>query len=147
MKVLIAGGGCFLSFSNHKNYSIKNISVCSKSKIKTKVTSKQNPEHFKMINRRLFIHKSFVTIQKCCCYSLGQKLLERLSFRLHQAPFFLRLSTFDFHFFSFFDSFLFCTYAQKKKNNYIVIKIEKFQLCFTICFGTAKQSHSFLIQS
>ena len=47
----------FLSFSNHENYSIKNICVYSKSKIKTKVTSKQNLEHFKMINRRLFIHK------------------------------------------------------------------------------------------
>ena len=47
----------FLSFSNHENCSIKNICVYSKSKIKTKVTSKQNLEHFKMINRRLFIHK------------------------------------------------------------------------------------------
>ena len=47
----------FLSFSNHENYSIKNICVYSKSKIKTKVTSKQNLEYFKMINRRLFIHK------------------------------------------------------------------------------------------
>ena len=47
----------FLSFSNHENYSIKNICVYSKSKIKAKVTSKQNLEHFKMINRRLFIHK------------------------------------------------------------------------------------------
>ena len=46
----------FRSFSNHENYSIKNISVYSKSKIKTKVTNKQNLQHFKMINRRLFIH-------------------------------------------------------------------------------------------
>ena len=47
----------FLSFFNHENYSVKNICVYSKSKIKTKVTSKQNLEHFKMINRRLFIPK------------------------------------------------------------------------------------------
>ena len=48
----------FLSFSNHENYSIKNICVYSKSKIK-KVTNKQNIEHFKMINWRLFSHKLF----------------------------------------------------------------------------------------
>ena len=47
---------CFcLSFSNLENCSMKNICVCSKSKIK-KVTNKQNLEHFKMINQRLFIH-------------------------------------------------------------------------------------------
>ena len=46
----------FLSFSNHGNYSIKNICLYSKIK-KTKVTSKQNIEHFKMIHRRLFIQK------------------------------------------------------------------------------------------
>ena len=41
---------CFFPFfSNHENYKIKNICVYSKSKIKTKVTSKQNLEHFKMI--------------------------------------------------------------------------------------------------
>ena len=32
------------------------------------------------------------------------------------------------------------------KNNYIVKKILKFQLCLTICFDTTKHSHSFLIQ-
>ena len=47
----------FLSFANHENYSIKNICVYSKRKIKTKLTSKQNPEHFKIINRGLLIHK------------------------------------------------------------------------------------------
>ena len=30
------------------------------------------------------------------------------------------------------------------ESNYIIIKIEKFQLCFTICFDTTK--HSFLNQ-
>ena len=47
----------FLSFSNHENYSVKNICVYSKRKIKTKVTSNQNLEHFKVINGRLFIQK------------------------------------------------------------------------------------------
>ena len=32
----------FLSFSKHENYSIKKICVYSKSKVKTRVTSKQN---------------------------------------------------------------------------------------------------------
>ena len=41
----------------HEKYSIKDICVYSKSKIKTKVTSKQILEHFKMMNQRLFIHK------------------------------------------------------------------------------------------
>ena len=63
LKVLIAGGrgwilNCFFrSFSNHKNYSIKNICAYSNSKMKTKVTNKQNRENFKMINRKLFIPK------------------------------------------------------------------------------------------
>ena len=47
----------FLPFSNHEHYSIKNIYVYSKSKIKTKETNTQNLEYFKMINRRLFVHK------------------------------------------------------------------------------------------
>ena len=52
LKILIAGVGAggwgwllncfFLSLCNHENYSIKNIWVYSKSKITTKVTSKQN---------------------------------------------------------------------------------------------------------
>ena len=45
----------FFPFSNHENYSIKNICIYSKSKIKTKVPFKQSLEHFKMTNRRLFI--------------------------------------------------------------------------------------------
>ena len=36
---------------------------------------------------------SFVTIQQCCCHPSSQYLLERLCFRLHQGPAFLRLST------------------------------------------------------
>ena len=91
----------FLSFSNHENYSIKNFCVYSKSKIKTKVTSKQNLEHFKMINRRLLIHKfcDNSKIQKCCCHPPGQFLLERLCFRLHQEPTIFLLSTCIFRFY------------------------------------------------
>ena len=49
-------------------YSVKN----NKRIIKTKVTIKQNLEHFKMIDRRSFIPKFYVTIQKCCCHPPGQ---------------------------------------------------------------------------
>ena len=109
----------FLSFSNQKNRSIKNICVYSKSKIKTKVTSKQNLEHFKMINRRLFIPK-FCNNSKCCCHPPGQYLVDS---------------------FLIFDSFLFSMQGYKQKNNYFIVKIEKFQLCFIICFDTTKYSH------
>ena len=78
----------FLSFSNHENYSIKDICVYSKCKIKTKVTNKQNLEHFKMIDRILFIRK-FRNNPKCFCHPPGQYLLERFCFRLHQGPTFL----------------------------------------------------------
>ena len=84
----------FFPFFNRENYIIKNIWVYSKSKIKTKVTSKQNLEHFKMINRRLFIHEL-----KCCCHPPGQYLLECLCFPLHQGPSFICLSTFVFRFY------------------------------------------------
>ena len=47
----------FLSFFNHENYSIKNICECSKSKLKTKETNKQNLAYFKIINRILFFHR------------------------------------------------------------------------------------------
>ena len=96
----------FLSFSNHENYSIKNICVYSKSKIKTKVTSKQNLEHFKMINRRLFIHK-FCNNSKMLLSLSWAMFMERLCFPFDQGPTFLRLSTCVFRFYYFFDSFLF----------------------------------------
>ena len=57
------GGWCWLLncfslfFSNQESYSVNKICLYSKIKIKTKVTNKQNLEHFKIINRRLFIHK------------------------------------------------------------------------------------------
>ena len=61
------------------------------SKIKTKVTRKQNLEHFKIIKDCVFT--SFIAIRKCCCHPAGQYLLEHLCFCLHQGPTFLHLST------------------------------------------------------
>ena len=76
---------------------MKTICVYSKSKIKTKVTIKQNLEHFKLI--RLFIPKFCVTTEKCCCHPPGQYLLERSCFRFQQGPTFLRLNTCGFYFY------------------------------------------------
>ena len=56
-------------------------------------------EHFKMINRRLSIHKFCKNSKKRCSHPPGQYLLERLCFRLHQGPTFLRLSTCVFRFY------------------------------------------------
>ena len=151
----------FLSFSNRENYSNKGISVYTIkawSKIKTKVTGKQNLAHFKMTIQIFFIHNFCnnskmllssswaIFVQKCYCHPPGQYLLERLCFGLHQVPTFLRLSTCVFRFYWFLDLFLFSTQELKQKNNYIIIKIEKFQLCVIICFDTATQSRSFFIQ-
>ena len=86
-------------YQHFKRNSIKiNIFLCSKSKskIKTKVTIKQNLGHFKATNQRLLI--PFVTIHKCCCHPPGQYLLERLCFHFQKGPNFLRLSTFCFLF-------------------------------------------------
>ena len=55
--------------------------------MKTKVTSKQNLEHFKMINRRLSIHK----FKNVDAILLGN--IYYLCFPLHQGRNFLRLST------------------------------------------------------
>ena len=105
LEVLIAGGGFFLSFFNHENYSIKNICIYSKSKIKTKVTSKQNPEHFKMINKRLFIHK-FCNNLKMLLSSSWAKYIRALVFSSSPRANFL-LGTCVFRFYYFFYSFLF----------------------------------------
>ena len=51
-----------------------------------------------------------------------------LVFLFHQGPTFLRWSTCTFRFYQFFNSFLFSTKEFKQKNNYIIIKIEKFRL-------------------
>ena len=61
----------FFPFLTMKTTVIKNFFVFSKSKIKTKVISKQNLEHFKMINRKLFIHKFCNSSKKCCCRAPG----------------------------------------------------------------------------
>ena len=49
----------FSFFPNNESYSIKNICVYSKSKIKPEVTNKQNLEHFKVINWTLLSLKFF----------------------------------------------------------------------------------------
>ena len=105
LKILVSGErwgwlfNCFfLSFSNHENYIIKNICVYSKSRTKTKITSKQNLEHFKMINRRLFIHK-FCNNSKMLLSSSWAIFIRALMFALHQGPTFLRFSTCVFCFY------------------------------------------------
>ena len=82
LKILTAGENwhlnCFfLSFSSHENYSTKDILVHRKSNIGIKVTNTQNLEHFKMINRRLFIHKFCSNSKILCCHPPGQYLLIR----------------------------------------------------------------------
>ena len=114
----------FLSFSNHENYSIKNICVYSKSKIKTKVTSKQNLEHFEMINGRLFIHK-FCNNSKMLLSSSWAIFIGALVFS--SSP---RVN------FSSFECIVFFVSTQE---------IHKFQLCFIICFDTAKHSHALFL--
>ena len=121
----------FLSSSNHENCSIKNICVYSKSKIKTKVTSKQNLEYFKMINRRLFIHK-FCNNLKMLLSSSWTKFIRALVFSSSPRASF---SSFEYLCFSFLLIFRFILIQYRRvktKNNYIIIKIEKFQLCLTI---------------
>ena len=117
LKILIAREGrgwllinCFfLSISNHKNYSIKNICVSIK--------SKENWEHVKLIYRRLFTHKYCNNSKKCCYHPPGQYLLERLCFRLHLtlldlagSGVFTKRQLFLIWVRMFFDSFLFSTH-------------------------------------
>ena len=82
----------FISFSNHEKYSIKNICIYSKSKIKTKVTNKQNLEDFKVINWRLFSQK-FFNNSRIVLSS------ERFCSRFHHGQTFLRWSTCAFRFY------------------------------------------------
>ena len=88
----------FLSFSNHENYTIKNICVYSKSKIKTKETNRPNLEYFKMINRRFFIHK-FCNNSKMLLSPFWAMFMETLCFYFYQWPTFLCLSTCVFRFY------------------------------------------------
>ena len=70
--------------------TVLRISVYTVKVKKTKVTSKQNLEYFKMINRRLF---KFCNNSKLLLSSSWAILLEHLCFPLHQGPTFLCLST------------------------------------------------------
>ena len=118
-------------FSNLENYSIMNVCVYSKSKIK-KVTNKQNLERFKMINRRFFIRKFCNSLKMFLSFSWVISIRAGDNFSL-----------FDYLCFSFlliFDSFLFGTQDWKQKKNYVIIKIEKFQFSFVICCDTTYHS-------
>ena len=70
--------------------TVLRISVYTVKVKKTKVTSKQNLEYFKMINRRLFKN---CNNSKMLLSSSWAILLEHLCFPLHQGPTFLGLST------------------------------------------------------
>ena len=125
------GGGwllnCFfLSFSNHGNYIIK--SICQYSKIKkTKVTSKQNLEHFKMINRRLFIHK-FCNNAKMLLLSFWAIFIKALVFSSSpKANFF----SFEYLCFSFLLIFRFLYYHKDWEVSTMLYYL----------FDTAKQCH------
>ena len=132
---------CFFFFSNHENDSIKNICVYSKNTIKTKVTSKQNLEHFKMINWRSFSHKSFNN-PKMLLSSSRAIFIRALVFSFSPTANFSSLKYLYFSFLLVFQFlFSFSTKEFKQKNNYIVIKIERFQLCFIICIDTTNHSH------
>ena len=130
----------FFPFSNHENYGIKNICIYSKSKIKAKVPFKQSLENFKMINRRLLIPN----------FSNNSNMLLSSSWAI-----FIRVLVFVFNkgqlFFVWVLMIFVSTYfsihsylvhkSKNRKNNYIFIKIEKFQLCFIIYFDTTNHSH------
>ena len=121
------GEGCFFfSFSNGS------ISICvySKSKIKTKLTNKQNLEHFKIINW------SFLTIQKCCCHPPGQYSLERACVFVFTKG---QLFFVEVHVHFIFISFSIHSHLLQKSN--YIINIEKFQLCFIIWFHATNHSH------
>ena len=120
----------FFFLPNHENYSIKNICVYSKSKIKTKVINKQNLEHFKMINWRLFSHK-FFNNSKMLLSSSWAIFVRALVFSFSPSANFSSLKYLCFSFLLVFEF----------KNNDIIIKIEKFQLCFIIYFDTTNHSH------
>ena len=114
LKVLIAWGGgrgwllncVFLSFSNHKNYSITDICVHRKSKIKTKVRSKQNLAHFKITNWRLFIHK-FCNCSRMLLSSSCAIFIRALVFSSSPRANFSSFKYLRFSFLLIFDSFLF----------------------------------------
>ena len=95
----------------------KNICVWSKSKIKTKV-----------INRRLFIHKF-------CNNSKNVFIFTIFIFKL----FFVWVLSFFVSTNFLIHSYL--VHKSKNKSNYIIIKIDRFQSCFIICFDTTKHSH------
>ena len=104
MKILIAGVGWFLnsfllSFSNHESYSIKNIFLYSKSKIKTKVINKQNLEHFKIINRKSSFFYKFCNNSKMLLSSSRAIFIRALVFSFSPRD---NFSLFEYLYFSSF---------------------------------------------
>ena len=93
-----------------------------------------------MINRRLYIHK----------FCNNSEILLSFSWLI-----FIRALVFSFSRRANFSSFESCVSTNfsihsylvhsrvKAENNYIITKIEKFQLCFIICFATTNHSHIF----
>ena len=121
----------FLSFWNHESYSIKSICVYSINKIETKVANKKNLEHFKMIYRRLFIPK-FCNNSQMLLSSSWAIFIRALVFSFSKRA---KFSSFEYFLFFVSTNFLIHSYLvhkskNRKKNNYIFKKIEKFQLCF-----------------
>ena len=119
----------------HEKYIIKDICVYSKSKIKTKVTSKQNLEHFKMMNQRLFIHK--------LCNNSNMLLSSSWAIFIRVLVFLssprANFSSFEYLCFLFLLIFWFFLiyYTRVRK------KIEKFQLRFIICFDLTNHGKFF----
>ena len=135
----------FLSFSNHENYSIKNICVYSKSKIKTKVTSKQNLEHFKMINRRLFIHK-FCNNSKMLLSSSWAIFIRALVFSSSPRANFSSFEYLCFLFLLIFRFILIYNTRVQTENNYIIIKTAVSIIPYYLFWCNKTQSRSFFIQ-
>ena len=110
------------SFCNHESYSIKNIYVYSKSKIKTKVTSKQNLEHFKMTNRTLFVYK-FCNNSKMLLSSSWAIFIRALVFSSSPRA---NFSSFEYLYFSFMLSIMlyYLFWYNKTQSRSFLIQLE-----------------------
>ena len=134
----------FLSFSNNENYSIKNNCVYSKSRIKAKVTSKQNLEHFNVIIRRLFIPK-FCNNSKMLLSSSWAIFIRalvissspRVNFSWFEWVLVFSVSTnFSIHFYL----------VHKSKNRKTIVLYCEVSIMLYYCWYNKIQPRSFLIQ-
>ena len=109
--------GGWNSFFPFLKVKVKTINVYSKSKIKTKAINKQNLEHFKMINRRLFSHKFFNNLKKLLSSSWAI-FIRTLVFSFSPR---VNLSSLKYLCFSFLSNFLIHSYwVQKSLNRKII---------------------------